>query len=106
MLPLLKATTVLAIVIAAAIAGCRKTPSAQEEHAPAPPAAASPAVPPQGGMKAYVDPETGKLTDHPAPGAEPLPGDVLTPSTVVEKPAPGGGEELELQGRKKEGSAE
>jgi hypothetical protein len=57
-------------------------------------------------MKAYVDPETGKLTDHPAPGAEPIPGDVVTPSTVVEKPAPGGGTELELDGGKKKDGSE
>jgi hypothetical protein len=47
-------------------------------------------------MKAYIDPETGKFTDKPPPGAEPLPGDVRTPPTVVEKPAPGGGVQLDL----------
>jgi hypothetical protein len=47
-------------------------------------------------MKAYVDPETGKLVERPPPGAEPLPGDVVTPPTAVEKPAPGGGVELDL----------
>ena len=53
-------------------------------------------------MKAYVDPETGKLMDHPPPGTPPLPGDVVTPSTVVEKPAPGGGMQLDLGGDKNE----
>jgi len=96
-----KLAPLVALLCAVAYAAaCRKTPSTPAEPAPA---AGTPA---QGGMKAYVDPETGKLTDHPAPGAEPIPGDVVTPSTVVEKPAPGGGTELELDGGKKKDGSE
>jgi hypothetical protein len=81
----------------ACASACRKTPAG-------PPSAPAAAPQAEGGMKAYVDPQTGKLIDHPPPGAEPLPGDVLTPTTVVEKPAPGGGVELELEGKKKDDS--
>lgn len=59
-----------------------------------------------GRMKAYVDPDTGKLTDHPPPGAEPIPGDVQTPPAAVEKPAPGGGVELDLNPKDDEPAAD
>ncbi|RMD85129.1 MAG: hypothetical protein D6815_02580 [Candidatus Dadabacteria bacterium] len=49
-----------------------------------------------GGMKAYVDPESGELTDTPPPGADPLPGDVHVPAgTARPSPVPGGGLMLE-----------
>jgi hypothetical protein len=47
-------------------------------------------------MKAHVDPATGKLVDEPAPGTPPVPGDVRVPTAPVEKPAPGGGVQLDL----------
>ncbi len=44
------------------------------------------------GMKAYVDPATGELTDRPAPGTPPLPGDVIVPhGTPRDSSVPGGG---------------
>jgi hypothetical protein len=89
-------------------AGCRDhTPTAEHQAAPAatPPDPATGAPPPEApgaaDMKAYVDPETGKLTDKPPPGAEPLPGDVTPPPTVIERPAPGGGQVLDMRGQHK-----
>ena len=84
----------LALCCSAAMltAACRKTAQTTAEPPKTVPGGAQGAS----GMKAYVDPDTGKLTDSPPPGATPLPGDVLTPPTAVEKPAPGGGTKLEL----------
>ncbi|HXJ35815.1 MAG TPA: hypothetical protein VMS22_17425 [Candidatus Eisenbacteria bacterium] len=54
------------------------------------------------GMRAYVDPRTGQLMDHPPPG-EPAP--AATPAQsrsgvgLVETRAAGGGMEVDLQGR-------
>jgi hypothetical protein len=74
-------------------AGCRSA----DPPASAPPAAGSgAAAAPGAGMKAYVDPQTGKLTEQPPPGAEPVPGDVLTPPAGVERPVAGGGTQLDL----------
>src|SRR5512145_2359194 len=90
-----KLAALVAVLCAVAhAAACRKAAEAPSTPEPAPAAGTAS----QEGMKAYVDPETGQLTDRPPPGAPPLPGDVVTPGTVVEKPAPGGGVELELDG--------
>ena len=54
------------------------------------------------GMRAYVDPETGKLTDQPPPEQSPqeMPAAQSTSSAgLVETHAPGGGEMIHLQGR-------
>ncbi len=59
-------------------------------------------------MKVYMDPKTGALLDHPAPGTQPLelsPQEQNALSTshqgLVEVPSsvPGGGVKLDLQGR-------
>jgi hypothetical protein len=54
------------------------------------------------GMRAYVDPATGKLTDQPPPGQPPqaIPAAQSKSSAgLVETHAPGGGEMIHLQGR-------
>ena len=68
--------------------------------------AAAPAEITVSAQRAYLDPQTGRLTDKPPPGAE-----VLTLSQeelnmlstshegLVERPLPGGGYILDLQGR-------
>jgi hypothetical protein len=56
----------------------------------------SPSAP---GMRAYVDPATGKLTDRPPPGAAALPAASHSGVGLAETPAPGGGVMVHLQGR-------
>ena len=101
----LLAMLVLPAAAGLAVSACRDHTTAPTDHQAAPspsPDAGAGAPPPEApgapGMKAYVDPETGKLTDKPPPGAEPVPGDVLTPPpTVVERPLPGGGSAIDMR---------
>jgi hypothetical protein len=86
----------LAFVTAAVL--CTACSDAPRQSAPV----AAPAAG-QGGMKAYVDPQTGELTDHapetlprekpPAMDAE------RAPAQLEEHDAPGGGKMIDLQGR-------
>jgi len=53
------------------------------------------------GMRAYVDPETGELLDHPPAGAAPMPAPPAadrSSATPKVKPAPGGGVMIEDTG--------
>ncbi len=98
---------VVAAVVATAVAGCTcgNDSGAKSVAQPAAPSAGGTAAageskaagsaaesPGTAGMKAYVDPATGKLTDRPAPGTPPLPGDVMVPhGTPRDSSVPGGG---------------
>jgi hypothetical protein len=84
---------VLGALAALGTVACRATSHESSQTAPAvrSPADAS------GGMKAYVDPETGELTETPPPGAEPMPGDLRgVPPGAAEQPMPGGGAKIHL----------
>jgi hypothetical protein len=89
--------TLCSVLLGLAACQSREQPSepgAATQGAGEPERAAPPA---QGGMKAYVDPETGELTDTPPPGAEIEEGDVRMPGKVLgERPAPGGGVILDV----------
>jgi hypothetical protein len=56
---------------------------------------------PAAGMRAYVDPRTGALVPTPPAGQTPPPTPAFSRSAagLVERPAPGGGVMVDLQGR-------
>jgi hypothetical protein len=90
---------VLGALAALCTVACRATSHEDSQTTPAPadaPVVRSPADA-SGGMKAYVDPETGELTETPPPGAEPMPGDLRgVPPGAAEQPMPGGGAKIHL----------
>ena len=88
--------------VAACIAAIGQ-PAAAEDAAPKPQAAPAPG---QAGMIVNVDPQTGQILPAPAPGTpapQMTPADQNRMSTsfqgLVERPAPGGGFMVDLQGR-------
>jgi hypothetical protein len=66
---------------------------------PAPPATTAPAH--SGGLKAYIDPETGRLTDAPTADsqAEAHDSNEVDQREFEERDAPGGGKVVDLNGR-------
>jgi len=87
------AATVYAVALAGAgllVAGCCGS-AGKKANTETPASMAAPA-PSSGGMKAYVDPVTGELTDRPPAGTPAGPGDVIVPRGQPRKsPVPGGG---------------